>query len=54
MTYVGLEAGKQIDQEGVSHSVGHLKDALLAQQRLDLVAGDDVALLQSLDRKVLA
>jgi hypothetical protein len=49
-----LEAGEHVDEEGVAHRVGHLEDPLLGQQGLDLVAGDDVALLQRLDCKVLA
>lgn len=36
------------------HRVGHLEDALLAEQRFHLVPGDDVALLERLDGKVLA
>ena len=36
------------------HGVGHLEDAFFRQQRLDLVPGNDVALLQGLDGEVLA
>lgn len=52
--YVGLEAREQVDEERVARRVGHLEDALLREQRLDLVARDDVALFQRLDREVLA
>ena len=49
-----LEAGKHVDEERVAHRVGHLEDPLLRQQRLHLVADNDVALLERLDGKVLA
>lgn len=52
-THLRLEAGKQIHQERVPHRVGHLEDALLAQQRLDLVPRNNVALLKRLNGKVL-
>lgn len=51
---LGLEARKQIHEERMAHRVGHLENALLAQQRFDLVARNDVALLQRLDGKVFA
>ena len=38
----------------MARRVGHLEDALLGQQRLDLVARDDVALLQRFDGEILA
>jgi len=49
-----LEAGEEVDEEGVSLGVGHFEDAFLGQQGLDLVSGDYVSLLQRLDREVLA
>ena len=49
-----LEAREHVDEEGVAHRVGHLEDALLGQEGLDLVPGDDVALLERLDGEVLA
>ena len=52
--YLSLEAGEKVDEEGVSHGVGHLEDPLLRQQRLYLVPGDDVPLLKGLDGEVLA
>ena len=52
--YLSLEAGEKVDEEGVPHGVGHLKDPLLGQQRLDLVPGNDVPLLEGLDGEVLA
>lgn len=52
--YLYLEASEHVDQEWVSHGVCHLEDAFLGQERLDLVPGDDVALLQGLDGEVLA
>ena len=48
-----LEAGEQVDEERMTDGVGHFEDAFLSQQRVDLVAGDDVSLLQGLDGKVL-
>ena len=51
---VGLEAGEHVDEERVAHGVGHLEDALLGQERLDLVASDYVAFLERLDGKVFA
>jgi len=52
-THIGLETREEVDEERVSGRVGHFEDALLGQERFDLVAGDDVALLQRFDRKVL-
>jgi hypothetical protein len=54
ITNLCLEAGEKVDKEGVSLGVGHLEDAFFGQQRLNLVARDDVALLQRLDGEVLA
>ncbi len=51
--HLSLEAGEEVDEEGMPHGVGHLEDALLRQERLHLVPGDDVALLQRLDREIL-
>ena len=53
-SYLYLEASEHVDQEWMSHGVCHLEDAFLGQERLDLVPGDDVALLQGLDGEVLA
>ena len=49
-----LEAGKEIDEEGVSHRVCHFEDPLLGQQGLHFISCNDVAFFQSLDSKVLA
>ena len=54
MTYIGLETGEKIDEERMAGGIGHLEDALLGQKRFDLVAGDDVALFQRFNGKVLA
>ena len=54
MTYIGLETGEKIDEERMASGIGHLEDALLGQKRFDLVAGNDVALFQRFDGKVLA
>lgn len=51
---VRLEAGEQVDEERVAYAVGHFEDALLAQQRFDLVAGDYVAFLEGLYGEILA
>ncbi len=51
--HLSLEAGEEVDEEGMAHGVGHLEDALLCQERLHLVPGDDVSLLQRLDREIL-
>ena len=48
-----LKAGKQIDEEGMTRRIGHFKDSLLGEQRFNFVTGDDVALLQRFDGKVL-
>lgn len=53
MNYVSLKAGKQIDEEGMTRRIGHFKDSLLGEQRFNFVTGDDVALLQRFDGKVL-
>lgn len=53
-TYISLKASEQVDEEGVSHGVGHFEYSLLREQRLHLVSGDDVAFLERFDRKVLA
>lgn len=53
-SHLCLEAGKQIDQKRMTHRIGHFEDSLFAEQRLDLVAHDDVALFERLDGKVLA
>ena len=47
-----LEAGEHVHEERVAHGVGHLEDALLGQEGLHLVPGNDVALLQGFDCKV--
>ena len=49
-----LEAGEEIDEEGVSHGVCHFKDPLLSKQGLHFISCNDVALFQSFDSKVLA
>ena len=49
-----LEAGEEIDEEGVSHRVCHLKDPLLRKQGLNFVSRNDVALFQGFNSKVLA
>ena len=54
LTYIGLEAREEIDEEWMARGIGHLEDALLGQKRLDLVAGDDIALFQRFNGKVLA
>lgn len=54
MTYIGLETGEKIDEERMAGGIGHLEDALLGQKRFDLVAGNDVALFQRFNGKVLA
>lgn len=54
MTYIGLEAGEEIDEEGMAGGIGHLEDALLGQKRFDLVTCNDVALFQRFNGKVLA
>ena len=54
MTYIGLETGEKIDEERMAGGIGHLEDSLLGQKRLDLVAGDDVALFQRFNGEVLA
>lgn len=38
----------------MTHRIGHFEDSLFAEQRLNLVAYDDVALFERLDGKVLA
>ena len=53
-TNLCLEAGEEIDEEGVSHRVCHFKDPLLGQQGLHFISCNDVAFFQSLDSKVLA
>ena len=52
--YLCLKAREEINQEWMSHGVGHLEYPLLCQQGLHLVPGDDVALLQSFDGKIFA
>jgi hypothetical protein len=51
--HLSLEAGEEVDEEWMPHGVGHLEDALLGEERLHLVPGDDVSLLQRLDREIL-
>lgn len=49
-----LEAGKQVDQEWMSHRVRHLENSLLAEQRFNFIARNDVAFFERFDRKIFA
>lgn len=54
VTYIGLKAGEEIDEERMTSRIGHLEDALFGQKRFDLVAGDDIAFFQRFNGKVFA
>jgi len=53
-TYFSLKTRKQIHKERMSHRVCNFKDPLLAEQRFDFIASNNVALLECLNGKVFA
>jgi hypothetical protein len=50
--YLGLEAGKQIDEERMPNRVDYFENALFGQQRFHFIPTDYIAFLQRFDSEI--